>query len=284
MSIPVPDAAAPWSPGRVDDLAPSHPPEESYASGPRLRLLERGEPGVVTVVVAHDEVLTRMGICSVLQRSGDIEVVGEAGSGRAAMELVRRHRPQVLLVKLLMAPIDGLAVTESIRELSPATGVIVLASDPPDDLIFSALRTGVAGFLVKGDVPAELTSAVRAVAGGQAALSPCVTRRVLNRLVHADIESVTRARTMIDTLTRREHEVLEHLAKGMGNAAIGRALYLSEGAVKANVSRLLIKLGCTNRVGAAAVFHDAQLRRECRPAAPARPVAGAGQLRTMASR
>jgi len=215
--------------------------------------------GLVTVVVADDEPLICAGIRSVLERSPGLEVVAEAADGQRAVDLVRGHRPDVLIVDVTMPAVGGLAVTELVRRQVPDTEVIVMVTDVVDDLIFGALRAGASGFLLKQCAPAELVNAVLAVAAGHAALAPRATRRLVDQFLGVDLECVHKARRMIDGLTSREREVLGEVAKGMGNAEIARTLYLSEGAVKAHVSRLLTKLDCTNRVQAATLCHHASL-------------------------
>jgi DNA-binding NarL/FixJ family response regulator len=215
--------------------------------------------GIITVVVADDEPLIRTGIRSVLERTPGLEVVAEAADGHRAVDLVRGHRADVLIVDVAMPAVGGLAVTELVRRQVPDTEVIVMVTDAVDELIFGALRAGASGFLLKQCAPGELVNAVLAVAAGHAALAPRATRRLVDQFLGVDIECVHRARRMIDALTSREREVLAEVAKGMGNAEIARTLYLSEGAVKAHVSRLLAKLNCTNRVQAATLSHHASL-------------------------
>jgi DNA-binding NarL/FixJ family response regulator len=202
---------------------------------------------LITVGIADDEALMRTGVRSVLERAPDLKIVGEAASGRGAVELVRRHQPDVLV-----------AVIQAVRRNAPGTHVIILAAPAADDVIFRVLGAGASGFLLKEDDPRELISAVRVVAAGDAILSPHFTRRLLNHFVVVDLERGEHARRMMDRLTQREQEVLGLLADGMTNAEIARTLYLSEGAVKAHVSRLLIKLKCGNRVQAAAIAYNAR--------------------------
>jgi DNA-binding NarL/FixJ family response regulator len=213
----------------------------------------------ITVGVVDSEALVRGGIRRVLEQAPDVRVVAEAASGPGAVELVRKHHPRVLLMDVRMPGMDGLAATEQVRALSPGTAVVLLTSVADDSCIRRALRAGATGFLLKDGSPRELVTAVRAVAAGEAMLSPAITRRVLDRIVDIDPEPVERARSLVGHLTGREREVLGLLAQGMGNLQIARKLYLSEGAVKAHVSRLLTKLSCDNRVQAAILAHNARL-------------------------
>jgi DNA-binding NarL/FixJ family response regulator len=214
---------------------------------------------MITVGIADDEPLVRGGIRGVLEQAPDIKVVAEAGNGAGAIELVRRHRPQVLLVDIKMPGVDGVGVTEAMRDVAPGTSVVLLTAWASDAHIQRAVRAGAAGILLKTGNPRELVAAVRTVAAGDAMLSPSITRRVLDRMVDIDFEPLERARAIVDSLTAREKEVLELVAQGMGNMQIARRLYVSEGAVKAHVSRLLTKMSCTNRVQAAILAHTARL-------------------------
>jgi DNA-binding NarL/FixJ family response regulator len=213
----------------------------------------------IAVGVVDSEALVRGGIRRVLEQAPDVRVVAEAASGPGAVELVRKHHPRVLLMDVRMPGLDGLAATEQVRGLSPGTAVVLLTSSADDSHVRRALRAGATGFLLKDGSPRELITAVRAVAAGEAMLSPAITRRVLERIVDIDPEPVERARSLVGHLTGREREVLGLLAQGMGNLQIARKLYLSEGAVKAHVSRLLTKLSCDNRVQAAILAHNARL-------------------------
>jgi len=214
---------------------------------------------MITVGIADDEPLVRGGIRGVLEQAADIKVVAEAGNGAGAIELVRRHRPRILLVDIKMPGMDGVAVAEAVHGSAPTTAVVLLTAWASDAHIQRALRAGAAGILLKTGNPRDLAAAVRAAAAGEAMLSPSITRRLLDRIVDVDFEPLELARNLVNGLTAREKEVLELVAKGMGNGQIARRLFVSEGAVKAHVSRLLTKLSCTNRVQAAIIAHTARL-------------------------
>jgi DNA-binding NarL/FixJ family response regulator len=213
----------------------------------------------VTVVVADGEPLIRAGIRSVLEQSPGLEVVGEAADGHQASDLIHRTRPDVVIVDFRLPPTDGLAVAGFVGRQVAQTAVILMTTEVVDELIFGALRAGASGFLLKQTAPAELVNAVRAAAAGHAVLTPRATRRLIDQFAALDVERVHRARGLIDQLTSREREVLTQVANGMGNLQIARTLHMSEGAVKAHVSRMLTKLDCTNRVQAATMFHHAGL-------------------------
>ncbi|MGZ3142625.1 response regulator [Lentzea chajnantorensis] len=217
------------------------------------------KPRTTTVGIADDEVLIRTGVRGVLERSGTIAVVGEASDGTGALELARRHRPQVLLLDAALPGMEGLTAVRMIRRHAPGTQVVMLCTPPTEELLFPALRAGAAGFLPRNGDPDTLVTAVRAVAAGEAVLSPSATRALVDHFTGADSDRRDAARSRIGLLTRREQEVLVYLAQGMANARIARLMYLSEGAIKAHVSRLLTKLRCDNRVQAALIARDAAL-------------------------
>ncbi|MEU9450259.1 response regulator transcription factor [Streptomyces sp. NPDC048277] len=218
----------------------------------------RGEAAVMVGVADH-EVLVRGGIRAALERAHGIDVVADTGDEGAVIEMTLRHRLGVLLIGSGMAGTQGAGVIRAVRRLSPSTAVVVLASSPGDGHLDRVLRAGVAGCLLKSGNPQDLVAAVRVVAAGGAVLCPEVTRHVLDSVARIDTERVERARELIGGLTPREREVLALVAQGMANSEIGRALHLSEGGVKAHISRLLTKLGCGNRVRAALIARDAGL-------------------------
>ncbi|MFC8275941.1 LuxR C-terminal-related transcriptional regulator [Streptomyces sp. NPDC057271] len=213
----------------------------------------------ITVGIADHEILVRGGIRAMLEQAEGIRVAGEAGDANAAVALASRHQPGVLLIDGVMAGTQGARVVGALHRLAPTTAVVVLASSPDGRHVDRVLRAGVAGCLLKSGDPQDIVAAVRAVVTGGAALGPEVAKHVLERMAEIDTDRVERARELIGGLTLREKEVLALVAKGMANIEIGRALHLSEGGVKAHISRLLTKLGCSNRVRAALIAHDAGL-------------------------
>jgi DNA-binding NarL/FixJ family response regulator len=173
--------------------------------------------------------------------------------------LALRQRPDVLIIDVVDSPLDMLAAIALVRSRQPETRALALTTNPRDDLVFRALGAGVTGVLSKDCGPRELIDGVRAVAAGEAVLSSSVTRRLVGWFSGADVDAAREAHEMVGGLTEREREVLAAVAGGMGNLEIARKLYMSEGAVKAHISRLLTKLRCTNRVQAAMIFHHAGL-------------------------
>jgi DNA-binding NarL/FixJ family response regulator len=216
---------------------------------------------MIRVLLADDEALIRAGIRLVLETADDIEIVAEAADGAEAVELVRRHRVDVALLDIRMPRLDGLAAAEQITQLVPHTKVVVLTTFGEDDYVARALRAGAAGFLLKDTPPDGLIQAVRVAAGGEAILSPKITRQLIDRYVGPEDTRSDAARRRLEVLTARERDVLILISDGLSNAEIAKGLLLSEGTAKAHVSRILMKLGCTNRVQAAILAHDAGLLR-----------------------
>lgn len=212
------------------------------------------------VLLVDDDPLVRAGLAMILGSAEDLEVVGEAGDGADAVEAVRRHRPDVVLMDIRMPRLDGLAATSAVVRLSPAPKVVVLTTFDLDDYVFRALEAGASGFLLKDTPPRDLVEAVRVVAAGEAMLSPSVTRRLIGHFAAAGVDTRRRAALKrLEALTEREREVLLCVARGRSNAQIGRELYMSEATVKAHVSRMLTKLDAANRVQVAILAHDAGL-------------------------
>jgi DNA-binding NarL/FixJ family response regulator len=211
------------------------------------------------VVLVDDEHLVRSGLRMILESAADLEVVGEAGDGADAVAAVREHRPDVLLMDIRMPRMDGLTATEQVLAMEGAPRVLVLTTFDLDEHVFRALEVGASGFLLKDTPPRELVSAVRVVAAGEAMLSPRVTRRLIERFASSGASREQLARERLRVLTDRETEVLVAVGGGMSNADIGKELYMSEATVKTHVSRVLMKLGLTNRVQAAILAHDAGL-------------------------
>ena len=204
---------------------------------------------MISVLLVDDEALVRAGLRMILETTEDITVVGEAGDGRAAVEAVKRDRPDVVLMDVRMPAVDGLAATATIRALPDPPSVVVLTTFDTDDAVFRALEVGATGFLLKDTPPPELLRAVRLAATGDAMLSPAVTRRVINRFTALDHGQRRQAAVdQLRSLTDREREVLVEIGQGHGNAEIASHLYMSEATVKSHVSHLFDKLSVTNRV------------------------------------
>jgi DNA-binding NarL/FixJ family response regulator len=212
----------------------------------------------VRVLLVDDDALVRAGLRMILSSAEDLEVVGEADDGVRAVAAVREHRPDVVLMDLRMPEMDGITATAALRRLDAPPHVIVLTTFQADEQVMSALRAGAVGFLVKDTPPAEIVTAVRLVASGEAMLSPSVTRTLLSHV--GDTEAAERRRSAarrLATLTDREREVAAAIGSGASNAEVAASLFMSEATVKAHVSRLFSKLDVANRVQIAIVVHDA---------------------------
>ncbi|MFF8957750.1 response regulator [Streptomyces sp. NPDC014894] len=214
----------------------------------------------IRVVIADDEPLIRAGIRLILTSDRQIEVVAEASNGREAIELVRAHGADVVLLDIQMPVMDGLTAMAELRRTVPSTRVVILTTFGERENVLRALESGGAGFLLKDTAPAELIGAVRAAAAGDAYLSPGATRHVVDQLASGrSVARNERARTLVSQLSARERDVLALLGEGLSNAEAGRRLHMSEATVKTYVSRILAKLECENRVQAALLARDAGL-------------------------
>lgn len=212
----------------------------------------------VKVLLVDDDALVRAGLQLILSSAEDLVVIGEVDDGARAVAAVREHRPDVVLMDIRMAEMDGITATAALRRLDSPPHVIVLTTFQADEQVMSALRAGASGFLVKDTPPADIINAVRVVASGAAIISPSVTRTLLSHF--GDSPGSERRRVAgqrLAALTDREREVAAAIGSGASNAEVAAALFMSEATVKAHVSRLFTKLDATNRVQIAIVVHDA---------------------------
>jgi DNA-binding NarL/FixJ family response regulator len=207
----------------------------------------------ISVVLVDDQPLVRSGFRMIVEAEEDIEVTGEAGDGEEAIAVVRRARPNVVLMDVQMPKLNGLDATRRIVDDGVESRIIILTTFEQDDYVFAALRAGASGFMLKNAAPEDLVRAVRIVAQGEALLAPSVTRR----LIQAYAERPAPVRNAgLDELTERELEVLRLLATGKSNAELAAELYLGEGTVKTHVSHLLRKLGLRDRVQAVVFAYE----------------------------
>lgn len=215
--------------------------------------------GVIRVMVVDDDAMVRRLLRTILSAEDDVEVVAEASDGDEVVTAVQAHRPDVVLMDLRMARVDGVTATQRLRTLAGAPGVIAMTSFDTETAILDAVRAGAGGFLAKDAEPGEIVAAVRAVAAGDGALSPRAARTVL-RQVHADPAAAARedALTRLAVLTERERDVARGVAAGMSNAEIAAQAYLGEATVKTHVTSALTKLGLANRVQLAVVVARAE--------------------------
>jgi DNA-binding NarL/FixJ family response regulator len=214
---------------------------------------------VIRVAIADDQQLIRGGFRSLLESEPDIEVVGEAGTGTEAVALVTREKPDVVLMDIRMPDGDGLWATEQIvanPDLA-ASRIIIVTTFELDEYVGQAIRAGASGFLVKDTEPVELIRAIRVVAGGEALLSPGVTKRLLERIAGILAEAPDTAQLTV--LTEREREVLALVGLGLNNEEIGQRLFLSPLTAKTHVSRIMAKLLARDRVQLVVIAYETGL-------------------------
>jgi len=213
----------------------------------------------IRVALADDQQLIRAGFRSLLEAEPDLEIVGEAATGREAVALVTRERPDVVLMDIRMPDGDGLWATEQIvaNPVLSGTRVVVVTTFELDEYVAQAIRAGASGFLVKDTEPVELIRAVHVVAGGDALLSPRVTKRLLERVAGTFHQPPDDSRLRV--LTDREREVLGLVGQGLTNDEIGRELYLSPLTAKTHVSRIMSKLLARDRVQLVVIAYETGL-------------------------
>jgi DNA-binding NarL/FixJ family response regulator len=215
----------------------------------------------IRVAIVDDQALMRDGFSMILDAQPDIEVVGDAENGRLGVELCRRSRPDVVLMDIRMPAMDGIEATRLITTSDECdTKVLVLTTFDLDEYVYSAMRAGASGYLLKDTPAKELVSAVRVIAQGDALLSPSVTRRLIEEFARQSKRDAVSA-TLPDDLTEREREALELLAHGLSNREIAAKMFIGEATAKTHVSRLLTKLGVRDRVQAVVLAYESGLVR-----------------------
>lgn len=209
----------------------------------------------IRVLVADDQPLVREGLRRIAEADPDVAVVGEAGDGAVAIELALALAPDVVLMDIRMPIYDGIEATRRLTERGFAGRVVVLTTFGLDEYVLGALRAGASGFLLKESAPEEILNAIRVVAAGDSLLAPEVTRAVIEELARRPPRAELAAR--LETLTPREREVLDLIARGLSNGEIAARLVVGEGTVKTHVAHILAKLGVRDRVQAVVFAFDA---------------------------
>ncbi|MFI6514281.1 response regulator [Spirillospora sp. NPDC050679] len=213
---------------------------------------------MIRVVLADDQELVRSGFAMILNAQPDIEVVGEAGDGAAAIAAVAEHDPDVALLDIRMPGLDGIEAAKAVCA-ETRTRVVMLTTFDQDDYVYDALYAGASGFLLKDVRRDDLVHAVRVVAAGESLLAPTVTRRLISDIAGNRPRSGTTASDRLSVLTERERETLRFLGRGLSNAEIAAAMVVSEHTVKTHVSNVLAKLGIRDRVQAVIAAYETRL-------------------------
>jgi len=219
------------------------------------------------VLIVDDEDLMRAGLTELLTADPEIEIIGQASTGREAVAQARRLAPDVVLMDVRMPDLDGIAATRELSLAAPSARVLILTTFGQDDYVFGALRAGASGFLLKRTRPEDLIAAVHTIAAGDALLSPSVTRRVIDRMAQQPTPELA-DQTKLDDLTPRERQVLELIARGLSNREIAAALVVEESTIRTHVKRILMKLDLRDRVQAVIFAYETGVNR---PAVRARP-------------
>jgi len=224
---------------------------------------------MIRIALVDDQAMVRVGFRMILETEPDFTVVGEAGDGREAIDLVARSSPDVVLMDVRMPHLDGIEATARIVASGSPARVLMLTTFDLDDYVYAALRAGASGFLLK-DAPAEqLVSAVRVIAAGDALLAPSVTRRLIDEVSKRPLVEDRAKAPGLDDLTDRELEVLKLMARGMSNGEIAQQLFLGEATVKTHVGRVLTKLDVRDRVQAVVTAYESGV---VTPGAPDQPI------------
>ena len=221
------------------------------------------------VMIADDDDLMRAGLVELLTADPQIEIVGEASTGREAVSQAHRLAPDVVLMDVRMPDLDGIGATRELTRATPGTRVVILTTFEQDDYVFGALRAGASGFLLKRTRPEDLIAAVHTIASGDSLLSPSVTRRVIDRLAQQPTPELAN-QAELDELTPRERDVLELIARGLSNREIAEVLVVQESTIRTHVKKILMKLGLRDRVQAVIFAYETGLNRPAPGANPRR--------------
>jgi DNA-binding NarL/FixJ family response regulator len=212
---------------------------------------------MIRVLIVDDQSLVRAGFRMILEAEDDVEVVGEASDGAEALVAAAEHSPDVILMDVRMPNVDGLEATRRLLEgKSEGPRILILTTFDLDEYVWEALHAGASGFLLKDTPPEQLVEAIRVVAAGDALLAPAITRRVIEEFVSRPPGSSRRPAPGLDELTARELEMLRYVARGLSNAEIAEAAFVSETTVKTHVAHILMKLRLRDRVQAVVYAYE----------------------------
>jgi len=210
---------------------------------------------LIRIAIADDQALVRAGFRMIVESQPDMQVAGEAGDGQEAIDIVRRERPDVVLMDIRMPQVDGIAAT---RQVADITRVVILTTYELDEYVFDALAAGASAFLLKAAPPEDLIRAIRVVVSGDALLAPSVTRRLIQEFAKRP-EPQARKAKQLEALTERELDVLREVARGLSNAEIAARLHVAETTVKTHVAHVLDKLELRDRVQAVILAYETGL-------------------------
>ena len=211
---------------------------------------------MIRIALVDDDALIREGLRMIIDQAEDLEVVATAGNGEEALRVAAEHRPDVILMDVRMPVLDGIEATKRITDKADAPRVIILTTFELDEYVFEALRAGASGFLLKRTEPQELVGAIRVVAGGEALLSPSVTRRLIEEFTK---RPQTGSGERLSMLTEREREVLLLIARGLSNQELAEQLFIADNTVKTHVKRIFTKLGARDRAQAIVIAYESGL-------------------------
>jgi DNA-binding NarL/FixJ family response regulator len=212
----------------------------------------------IRVAIADDQGLVRAGFRMIISSEPDMEIAGEAGDGQAAIDLVRREQPDVVLMDIRMPRVDGIAATRAITGAGSKARVVILTTYELDEYVFDALAAGASAFLLKAAPPEDLIRAIRVVASGEALLAPSVTKRLIEEFAKRP-KPAARMVKQLELLTERERDVLAEVARGLTNAEIAARLHVAETTVKTHVAHVLDKLELRDRVQAVILAYETGL-------------------------
>jgi len=225
---------------------------------------------VTRVLIADDDDLMRAGLVELFSGQSDIEIVGEASTGREAVERARRLDPDVVLMDVRMPDLDGIEATRELTRAAPRSRVLILTTFEQDEYIFGALRAGASGFLLKRTRPEDLIAAVHTIGTGDSLLSPSVTRRVIDRTAQQPVPELA-DQAKLEELTPREREVLELIARGLSNREIAAELVVEESTIRSHIRRILMKLDLRDRVQIVIFAYETGVNRPATAGDPTPP-------------